>query len=72
MSVIRRTWVYGTQFRCKVVASFPSMIMVEAAGINEAFSLVGHGVFPLPPVGSMGLITFTQGGPTGGYWKFTQ
>lgn len=72
MSLIKRTWPYGTEYDCKVISSSPAMIMVHVQSTNEAFALVRHGVKPAPFEGTKGKITFTQGGPMGGYWKFTQ
>jgi len=72
MTLIRRTWPYGTEYECKVISASRSLIMVHVPKTGEAFALVKHGVAALPLEGTKGKITFCQGGPTGGYWRFEQ
>lgn len=67
MSLIRRTWPYGTQKNVKVMHASPRMIM--CADQTEAYVLMRCGETTLPAVGSRVVIVFTPGGPTGGYWK---
>lgn len=63
-----RTWPYGTQKRVRVLGVEPAMCMIVSDGI-EGYVLVDaipEGVQD----GDAGTITFTEGGPLGGYWKF--
>jgi hypothetical protein len=73
-----KTWPYGTVKQVKVVerrsAKFKGqavevVLCVEPAS-NEGFVLMDRGV--LAQVGEEGFITFTNGGPTGGYWKYSK
>jgi hypothetical protein len=70
MSLIARTWIYGTQKTGKVESASARLIMVSVA--NEAFALVNHGCFPIPEEGRWVTIEFTQGGPKGGYWRIVE
>jgi len=67
--------------RCTVLAvvegdSLPSAILPAAGRFEddqkrEAYILVMGPNEPERQPGTRGTITFTPGGPTGGYWKFT-
>lgn len=70
MGLQRRTWDYGKTFDVEVREATKMLIAVFAPEINEGFLLAGHGVTDLPAKGDKGTITFTKGGPTGGYWKW--
>jgi hypothetical protein len=70
---IVRTWPYGTTRKANVM----SVVKGEAGPIyvvlddrNEAHVLIGQVIEPNPRPGTDGTLTFVQGGPTGGYWKF--
>jgi len=65
-----RTWEYGTILKVSVIKSNQRVLVVVCESINEAFILANHGMKELPEIDSKGQITFTKGGPTGGYWKF--
>lgn len=64
-----RNWPYGTQRRAKVVETRPwleALVLVDEVG-------EGHIIRPVScayDVGDTGTLTFTEGGPTGGYWRF--
>lgn len=67
-----RTWPYGTRKEVKIRSATGNLIIGEDG--LEAFALIGHGLKgdQLPSVGSFRTIVFTQGGPTGGYWKLEE
>jgi len=67
-----RTWPYGTVKHVRVEDSHPYFIACVEDGANddEAYLLVGR--YPDVKTGDHGYITFTEGGPTGGYWQFTK
>ena len=65
-----RTWPYGTQKKVKVIhVEAGVMICVDAA--KEGYVLLGTDSDE-SKIDETGVITFTQGGPLGGYWKFTR
>jgi hypothetical protein len=70
-----RTWPYGTTLNCSVITRdkarhLGQLVDVLTVGCkNEAYILIGHDHGDAA-VGDKGTITFLQGGPTGGYWKF--
>lgn len=67
--MIKRTWPYGTKKRVEVIHVEPKVLgLVDQQ--REGYLLALHGLDPLPVKGDQGIITFTQGGPTGGYWKY--
>lgn len=71
-----RTWPYGTVKKATVIHTIldsnPKAILVKADD-SEGFLLIGEETFPKDlAIDDKGEITFTQGGPTGGYWKFTK
>lgn len=72
-----RTWEYGTRLSVVVADVIPgaSMSGVICFDVNdelrkEAFLLLQRSDSPTPPKDARAVIVFTQGGPTGGYWKF--
>lgn len=72
-----RTWPYGTTRKGTVIISLfrnPSPIPKQMVkdDLNEAHVLVGDACDKTAVGGDTGTLTFTQGGPTGGYWKFTK
>ena len=79
MSVIQKTWPYGTkrrgtvqsidyyeqQLRCR-----PIQLILDDQ--NEGHVLVGAvACDTTAKAGYVGTLVFTEGGPTGGFWKFT-
>lgn len=72
-----RTWPYGTQHKAQIVYSVPTQHKTELVNViacacdelREIFVLVQNPDEPNPEVGSIATIEFTQGGPTGGYWR---
>lgn len=70
MALQKRTWEYGTELSGIVMVADPKLIVVHVPDINEGFLLAEHGVKDLPKGGDLCTITFTKGGPTGGYWKW--
>lgn len=73
-----RTWPYGTTKGAKVldVQHTPSgriKVLVLEADDGEGHILVENAAqTPGVQAGDVGQIVFTKGGPTGGYWRFTQ
>ncbi len=70
-----RTWPYGTikSVNVRGVKNFTDgmqVIVLEEPGTREAFVL--HQLPQEIASGDSGKITFTQGGPTGGYWEFSK
>lgn len=71
---ITRTWPYGTLRPVEVAdidrrGSPPIVTVVDNAG--EGYILVGGIDDPEHvQIGDRGEITFTKGGPTGGYWRY--
>jgi hypothetical protein len=70
MSVIKRTWPYGTRKAVKVIQAGPGVMTVAELAGKEAYVLVNHGVRPVPPMQARGIIEFTEGGRMGGYWQW--
>lgn len=66
----KRTWEYGTKYAVVVVSADSKLMVMHSKEINEGFMLMNHGEKILPKCGDFGIITFTKGGPTGGYWKW--
>lgn len=77
--MITRTWPYGTQRRGKVqIAKWrpkgipdhvsSGQLIIDDRG--EGHVCVGDAGDPEAMDGDAGVLTFTKGGPTGGYWKF--
>lgn len=70
MSLIKRTWPYGTRYTGKIDVATEKLVIVVVG--NEAFALANHGLFPIPETGWQAVIEFTQGGPMGGHWKIVE
>ncbi len=77
--MITRTWPYGTTRRATVLKSNwrPPGIPDDVGGgqllkddQGEMHLCIGNCGDQTAPVGATGTLTFTPGGPTGGYWKF--
>ena len=72
-----RTWPYGTTKNVKVTMRQTgkhkglsiSVIIVFDEAEKESYILVGDRSGA--KVGDVGVITFKEGGPTGGYWEFS-
>jgi hypothetical protein len=69
----KRTWPYGTRKTGKVVdmGVLKTAIVIIAGDDGEGYILTGV----LPDVcfrGQQVTIEFTEGGPTGGYWKIVK
>ena len=77
-----KTWPYGTTRRAKVemVRFHPRELAVEASDgqllvdeLGEMHICVGEQCADFTASeGDLGTLTFTQGGPTGGYWRFVK
>lgn len=74
-----RTWPYGTKKHVEIISyDMPDDPMMKTLPIivakdhnsGEGFLLIGDKGADESKVGDLGTITFTQGGPLGGYWKF--
>lgn len=75
MKTKTRTWAYGSTLRGKVIEvnigrndAFPVHLVQDQKG--EGHVLVGNAADATAKEGDHGTLTFTKGGPTGGYWKF--
>jgi len=67
--MITKTWPYGTTLRC-VVVDCAKQFQCVVDERNEGHVLVGDAQDPTAKPGDTGTLTFTEGGPTGGFWKF--
>lgn len=65
----KRTWPYGTKKNVEVVDVAGSVLALIDDN-EEGFLLMWPQVESAPAKGDRGMITFTEGGPTGGYWKY--
>ncbi len=71
MSVIKREWPVGTRYAVKVISPGSRVLIVTTlTKPYEAFTLVNHGVFPIPPMDARGFIERTDGGKAGLYWRW--
>lgn len=75
MSIDTRTWPYGTTRRGIVVTKLEPPNMTPAQLIKddqgEGHICVGDACADFSAgEGDTGTLTFTEGGPTGGYWRF--
>ena len=69
MTVLQRTWPYGTTRTGTVLSDEPALqVVLDDQG--EAHILVGNARDPNAAVDDRGVLTFTLGGATGGFWKF--
>lgn len=71
MSIVLKTWPYGTTRRATVLQTAAAcQTLVDEK--NEGHLLVrGAGDFTAKS-GDTGTLTFIKGGLTGGYWKFVK
>jgi hypothetical protein len=72
----RRTWPYDTRKRVTVISIEPvansgntHILACKEDLTSEGFILVRRGL-PDAKAGDLGVITFKQGGPAGGYWDY--
>lgn len=65
------TYPYGTTRKGKVVDIVGRTQFVED-DVREGHILMAGAGDPAARIGDAGTSTFTQGGPTGGYWKFAK
>lgn len=73
MSVTTKTWPYGTKRLGTVhinITTREGWVQLVIDDTNEAHVLVGGAGDRQAGQGDTGTLTFTEGGPTGGYWKF--
>ncbi len=68
----KRTWLYGTTRRAKLLESRRSGVQVVVDELKEGHVLVFGAGDKTAQQGDSGILTFTKGGPTGGFWKFTK
>jgi len=64
-----KTWPYGTQRRGEILYVDGYFLAVKD-DCKEGHILGWTGHDKNLKVGDRGLLTFTQGGPTGGFWRF--
>jgi hypothetical protein len=67
--MIPKTWPYGTQ-RTGTLIDIVKGVQFVKDDQNEIHVLMTGAGDMDTKVGDKGTLTFTQGGPTGGYWKF--
>lgn len=81
MSIVTKTWPYGTTRKAKVLKANwrPPGLDPRASAATYLLDDQGEAHVCVGPTGDLsakegdhGTLTFTQGGPTGGYWKFTK
>ena len=80
--IAQKTWPYGTTRRGVVCIArwHPKSLPADTTDgqlirdeLNEMHICVGEQCADFTAkAGDSGTLTFTQGGPTGGYWKFTK
>lgn len=63
-----RTWLYGTEKKV-TVRGVARRFIICVDDSHEGYVLLGTDSDGAEE-GDTGIITFTQGGPFGGYWKF--
>lgn len=69
MSAETKTWPYGSTRGAKVLGvSVTAQVVMDESGEGHILCLGAHD--PEAVAGDQGKLTFTEGGPTGGYWKF--
>lgn len=71
--MLARTWPIGTKkavrvIECRRCQHEGKPVRVMAC---EGYVLLDSADLPLVPIGDLGTITFTVGGPTGGHWVYT-
>lgn len=68
-----RTWPYGTQKQVTVIhVEEPQKRFIICVDEMRAGYVLIFTDGDKAQVNDKGIITFTQGGPLGGYWKFTK
>ena len=69
-----RTWPYGTRKNVTVInsglARAGRVVLARETGTCEVFILVQGLEVWSPATDCEGVIVFSEGGPTGGYWRF--
>lgn len=71
MSIQTKTWPYGKVKKATMVRSRgPNYAQFVLDEDKEMHILMRGAGDDSAKVGDIGTITFTEGGPTGGYWKF--
>lgn len=65
----KRTCPYGSTLRAKVIEIHQGVHLVQDQN-HEGHVLAAGAQDPQAKEGDHGTLTFTQGGPTGGFWKF--
>jgi len=70
-AMITETWPYGTTRRAKVIENESRFTIVEDDTGKVHILAFGAGDRTAKK-DEQGTLTFTFGGPTGGYWKFTK
>ena len=70
-----RTWPYGTQYQVVILqaSKMRTSTMLLCMHADEAFVLVlphTHDAARSAKENDVGVITFKEGGPTGGYWDY--
>jgi hypothetical protein len=76
MAVISRTWPFGTVKEVEILdvleaGNIMTIVARETADEREGFVLVYRRGTVSASIGDRGTITFSEGGPTGGYWALT-
>lgn len=69
MSIVRKTFPYGTTRRATVLQTATTCQTLKDDKGEGHLLLRGAGDFTANS-GDVGTLTFTRGGITGGYWKF--
>lgn len=76
MKAKTKTWPYGTTRQATVEGVVPQpdgrRIHIAIDDQHEGHLLLGDAADENAGAGDRGILTFTRGGPLGGYWKFTK
>lgn len=70
MSLAYKTWPHGTTRKAVVLKDGVYQYLQDEHG--EGHVLMGDARDHSAKPGDKGVLTFTKGGATGGYWKFTK
>ena len=77
ITMLARTWPYGTQKQVTIIGKAAKGryigLVCHEAGSKEAFVCIysaSHPTAVSAREGEKGTLTFTEGGPTGGYWDY--
>jgi hypothetical protein len=69
-----KTWPYGTTRKATVMSIIRGhkgiQMHIVSDNTGEGHILVNGANDETAKIGSTGTLTFSQGGPTGGFWKF--